>query len=83
MNAYGDQLINYRMRLNDLLMDELGELSDWSTVAGQLMAIAYLKHKNVEELLQTYLEARQVVFEIVYAYLPYYFSKTSSLTCAQ
>ncbi|KAI6171503.1 Conserved oligomeric Golgi complex subunit 1 [Aphelenchoides bicaudatus] len=59
MNSFGEQLINYRMRLNDLLMDKLGELSDWSSVSGQLMAIAYLKHKTVEELLHTYLEARQ------------------------
>lgn len=61
LNSYGDLLINYRIRLNDLLIDELGELSDWSTVSGQLMAIAYLKHLKVEELLNTYLEARQVI----------------------
>jgi hypothetical protein len=47
------------MRLNDLLMEELGELSEWSAVAGQLMAIAFLKHFKVDELLQTYLDARQ------------------------
>lgn len=48
------------MRLNDLLLEELGELSDWSTVAGQLMAIAFLKHLKIEDLLHTYLDSRQV-----------------------
>ena len=47
------------MRLGDLLMEELGQLSDWSTVSGQLIAITYLRHKTVEDLLHTYLEARQ------------------------
>jgi hypothetical protein len=62
------------MRLNDLLLEELGELSDWSAVAGQLMAIAFLKHLKVEDLLHAYLDARQVWLNL-YIIISHLFSK--------
>jgi hypothetical protein len=48
------------MRLKDRLIEALGETTEWSEVAGQIVAVALLSQQNVEELLQLYLDSRQV-----------------------
>ncbi|KAI6238270.1 putative thioredoxin [Aphelenchoides fujianensis] len=59
INMYGDQLLTTRLRLRDRLLVDLGEMTEWTAVAGQLVAVAFLGQQSVEELLQVYLDARQ------------------------
>ncbi|KAI6204366.1 putative thioredoxin [Aphelenchoides besseyi] len=59
INMYGDQLMSTRLQLKGRLDGDLGEMTDWTTVAGQLIAIAFLTQKTVEELLILYLDCRK------------------------
>ncbi|KAI6180081.1 putative thioredoxin [Aphelenchoides besseyi] len=59
INMYGDQLMSTRLQLKSRLDGDLGEMTDWTTVAGQLIAIAFLTQKTVEELLILYLDCRK------------------------
>lgn len=74
INMYGDQLLTTRLRLKDRLLVDLGEMTEWTAVAGQLVAVAFLGQQSIEELLQVYLDARQVG-----SFVP---SSFHSLSCA-
>lgn len=56
-----DRLMRFRLEMDASLVSELGELADpVEHVACQLMAIALLKQMSMVELLELYLECREV-----------------------
>ncbi|CAD5205901.1 unnamed protein product [Bursaphelenchus okinawaensis] len=58
IKALGDQLINHRLKLKQRLMAELGDITEWTSLAGQLVGIGMLNQTSPEALMKSYLEAR-------------------------
>lgn len=61
LQLFSEQLFKIRVELIDELLAELGQSTQWQTVAGDSVAYAILKPQTtVQELLQFYLKSRMV-----------------------
>ncbi|CAD5208644.1 unnamed protein product [Bursaphelenchus xylophilus] len=58
IRALGDRLINHRLKLKQRLLSELGDITEWTALAGQLVGLGILNQSSPESLLKNYLEAR-------------------------
>lgn len=58
IRSFGDRLINHRLKLKQRLLADLGDITEWTGLAGQLVGLALLNQLDVNHLLDSYLEQR-------------------------